>query len=205
MKILSVERRRKHLVLVKTEQSDYLIDVETAEQYCLKADMTINDEQLDFIVKESNLIRAKNKALWLLQTRDHSAKEMSEKLRRDYDRQTIDEVIAMLCESGLIDDKRFADMYVTELSEIRGMSRANIKRELAKKGIAREIIDEATNMLAEDEVPLIIAVIKQKYYNCFDDEKQKRRMIAGLARKGYSFNDIKRAIEEYSENERNFD
>ena len=40
----------------------------------------------------------------------------------------------------------------------------------------------------------IIDIIEKKYSDCLNDEKGKRRMIAGLMRSGYNYSDIRSAL-----------
>lgn len=199
MQIVEVARRRKHNVLVKTDVHEFLIDVDASDEFGLKPGLIIDDDTLTSLLRHSEFLKAKNKALWLLQMREHSKRELCDKLKKDYNREIVEEIVTLFEESGLVDDERFANMYAVELSEMRGMSRANIRRELIKKGVGRDIIDEVVDILPDDEIPAIIEIISRKYYNCFDDEKAKRRMVAALARKGYAYDDIRRAIEEYND------
>lgn len=199
MEILSVTPRRKHLVCVKLDETECLIDCSTAERYGLKAGMVVSDEELYEIQYHSELDRARSRASWLLSMKDYSARDLASKLYKDFQKEAVDEAICELLDAGAIDDRRFAEVYARELSEIRAMSRQNIRRELYKKGISREIINDIVEELPEDEIPAIMDQIRLRYAGCFDDEKGYRRMVAGLARRGYSFGDIKKAIREYTE------
>lgn len=199
MYIVYVGIRRKHLTCVKTEDGEFMIDTAVAQSYGLKAGMTLDCEQWEQILHDSEFERIKSKALWRLSVRDYAAKELAAKLYREFDREITDEVICLLLDSGALDDERFAQNLAYEMSEIRHASRRNIRLELLKRGVSKDIADEVCEELPEDEIPAIIEQIELRYSDCFDDEKNKRRMINGLLRKGYSYDDIKKAIIEYDE------
>lgn len=199
MNIVYVGTRRKHLTCIKTEDEEYLIDSAVAENYGLKVGMILDDEQFEQIMHDSEFERTKSKALWRLSVRDYAAKELAGKLYREFDREITDEVICLLLDSDVLDDERFAQNLAYEMSELRHLSRRNIRLELLKRGVSRDIADEVCEELPDDEVPAIIEQIQLRYSNCFDDEKDRRRMFNGLVRKGYSYDDIKRAIGEYDE------
>lgn len=205
MIILSVTQSKKHLVSVKTDEDEYLIDLNTVYDYGLRKDLEISREKMAEICRKSQVERAKSRGIWLLSMRAYSAAMLAKKLYADCEKEAVDTAICELIEIGLIDDTAYARALAAELSEYRRMSRRNIRLELQKRGIDRTIIDEAVLELPEDEVPAVLEIIRRKYADCFDDEKGRRRMFAGLARKGYGYDDIKRAVDEYNDNERNFD
>ena len=194
-----VGKRRKHLTCVRVDDEEYMIDTAVAENYGLKVGMIIDDGQFGQILHDSEYERIKSKALWRLSIRDYAAKELAGKLYREFDREITDEVICVLLDSGLLNDERFAQNLSYELSEFRHLSRRNIRLELLKRGVNRDIADEICEELPDDEIPAIIEQIELRYRDCFDDDKGRRRMFNGLARKGYNFSDIKKAISEYDE------
>lgn len=205
MIILSVTQSKKHLVSVKTDEDEYLIDLNTVYDYGLHKGLEISHEKMDEIRHKSDVERAKSRGVWLLSMRAYSAAMLAKKLYADCEKEAVDEAICELIELGLVDDTAYAKALAAELSEYRHMSRRNIRLELKKRGIDRDIIDEAVYELPEDEIPAILEIIRHKYANCFDDEKGRRRMFSGLVRKGYNYDDIKQAIEQYNDNERDFE
>ena len=72
----------------------------------------------------------------LLNRRDYSSSELSQKLRDDgYFASVVDSYISRLQEIGLLDDRRFADVFVRSKLSC-GWGRAKIERELSRRGIA---------------------------------------------------------------------
>ena len=158
----------------------------------------ISDEELAFLTDEVNSRRAFLKACDLLSLRDHSSRELLTKLRQKGYGEGAEEAVEKLTEEGYVDDERFARAYAAELVRVRHYGKRRIVTELLKKGIdqslARDVADETE--VGEDE---ILVALKRKYGRCLDTEKGVRRAINGLAAMGYSYSQIKQAIETVKE------
>lgn len=90
---------------------------------------------------------------------------------------------------GYVDDRKFAEFWAENRSVRKGISGKRLRMELAKKGIAKEIIDEVLDgRNDETEVLKIIAKKRAKY----DDEK----LIAYLCRQGFSYDLVSRLVKE---------
>ena len=107
----------------------------------------------------------------------------------------------------MLNDEEFARILSTELYERKGYGIKRIKQELIFRGIDREIAENAIETLDIDTQNRIILVIKKKYLNKIDDEKGRKRAIDGLVRLGYSYSDIKNALNSISKfcEEENYD
>lgn len=158
----------------------------------------ISDEELASLTDGVNSRRAFLKACDLLSLRDHSSRELLTKLRQKGYAEGAEEAVEKLTEEGYVDDERFARAYAAELVRVKHFARRRIVTELLKKGIeqslARDIADETE--VGEDE---ILVALKRKYGRCLDTEKGVRRAINGLAAMGYSYSQIKQAIETVKE------
>lgn len=100
-------------------------------------------------------------------------------------------VLERLLEKGYLNDEQFAQWWVENRNQLKGTSRRKLQAELAAKGVSREIIEHAlqkTERLDEDEL-LKILVKKQSRY------PDRNKLIAYLARQGFSYDDITRAID----------
>ena len=76
------------------------------------------------------------------------------------------------------------------------MSLRGIEFRLREKGISPEIIEIIKEELEFDPVSEIQQVLAKKYPTYAHDEKVKKRAIAALQRLGWSWSDIKNAIQE---------
>ena len=151
--------------------------------------------------------RAFNAAMDLLSRREHSKKELYTKLCRKFDSEAVESAVERLCELGMVDDERFAELYAKELYERKGMGDRRIIYELCSRGISGETAKAAVEALhidcdeSEDNVQRIVDIIEKKYYNITNDEKQRRRAWNALQRLGYSPSDIRRAFNAFCESD----
>lgn len=173
------------------------IDHETRVISGIKEGSNISELELSNLVRKSEEKRAKDKAFNLLSYRDHSKKELEDKLKRDYGEETAKAVADKMENLGLINDKNFAQRYAKELLYSKHYSARKAEYELTLKGIDRETASYIIENEAPDEVSQINILIKKKYKNINSDEKIKRRAIAFLQRYGYSWDDIKKALSLY--------
>lgn len=201
MKITEIKPRRKRLSAVYIDgEFAVSLDTQTLIENRFDVGREIDDEDLHEIIKLSNERRAKEKALWLLSYREHSKKELEDKIRRTADETSAQKAVDRMEELGLVDDERFARHYAEKLLNSKHMSKRGIAFELTRKGIDKETAEQLCDGLDIDVHEQIRAVIEKKYRN-LSDEKVKRRAVAALQRLGYRWDDIKSVLSEYNEDE----
>ena len=160
----------------------------------------INEEELTELLDAVSFRRAYNKGLDLLSRRPHGTKELVKKLcEKGHEKESAEKACDRLLELGLLNDEEFARMLANELYESKGYGIKRIKQELVFRGIEREIAENAIESLDIDTQTRIILVIKKKYLNKINDEKGIKRAVDGLMRLGYSYSDIKNALNSISE------
>ena len=165
----------------------------------------INEEELTELLDSVSFRRAYNKGLDLLSRRPYGIKELIKKLcEKGHERDAAEKACERLRELGLLNDEIYAEILAKELIERKNYSIKRVKQELLFRGVSREIVDNTVDSLDNDAEYRIILVIKKKYINKLNDEKGRKRAIDGLMRLGYSYSQIKSAlnsIDEYSEDE----
>ena len=141
--------------------------------------------------------QTKEKALNLLEYRAHSRLELFDKLKRFARFETVNEVLDMLEESGLIDDRAYAFQYAHDLMEMKLLGPQRLKMELSRKGIDDETAEEAI-LAAEEEIgsaeERLDRIIELRYKNLLTDEKNCKKIMNSLFRLGYGYDMIKDAI-----------
>lgn len=165
----------------------------------------IDEQELAAFEEAVGSRRAFNSALNSLDYRDHSTREIRQKLMRKFDAQYVDEAVEKLVELDLINDERYARLYARELFEHKKFGKMRIKSELRARGIAAETANEAVDELFDEEeldnIERIVDIIEKKYYNKMNDESGRKKVFAALTRMGYSFSDIRDAMSEFSDDE----
>lgn len=160
----------------------------------------ISEEELTELLDAVSFRRAYNKGLDLLTRRPHGTKELIKKLcEKGHNKESAEKACERLLELGLLNDEEFARVLANELYERKGYGIKRIRQELIFRGINSEIVENAIESLDIDTQTRIILVIKKKYINKLDDEKGRKRAIDGLVRLGYSYSDIKSALNSISD------
>ena len=199
MLITAIEKRRKMLsALFLDGEFAVNIDTETLLQFRYTIGMDITDEQLHELILASDARRANEKALYFLEYRSHSKKELIEKIQRTTSKEAARSAADRMEELGLVNDEEFAKRYAAELFNRKGFASRRAQYELLQKGIDKEMIAQVVEELEPDPVEKIKEIIEKKYLRYLQDEKGYRRAVNGLQRLGYRYEDIKQAISCFS-------
>ena len=164
----------------------------------LKDGQEISEEKYAELEEIVNIRRAYNCAVSLLSRRDHSKKELIEKLRKKGFANGAEAAVEKLALSGYVDDERFCRLYVNELIRLKGYGKRRVEQELYRKGIDRDIIFNVLDEISFDNDTLS-DIIKRKYMNRLSDEKGRQRVVNALLRLGYSFGEIRDALKSIDE------
>jgi regulatory protein len=142
-------------------------------------------------------------ALRVLTLRDHSEAELRRKLKEKGYLEGVEETVERLRELGYLDDARFARSFAASaIRNGRGYG-ARLKMELSRRGVAGPIIQEALAALGEEfeETGVLADTIARRFAG-FDPssatEKEKRRVVAYLQRKGFTISAILTALKTHS-------
>jgi len=205
MTVTAIEPRRKGLCALYIDGEEAMkLDAEIVLSHRILVGSEITDEQLHACVIDSENKRCKDKAMWLISYRDHSRRELIEKLRHDYSSACAEAAVSRLEELGLVDDERYARRYAAELIEVRRLSDRGVRQKLREKGIDRDLIDEIMAQSEVDEQAQIREIIEKKYARGLSDEKARRRAVNALSRLGFAYSDIKSVLTEYIETEEEY-
>lgn len=201
MLITAIEPRRKDMSALYLD-GEYVMNLDTRTLIENRFDVgkDIDYEDLHEIIRLSNERRAKEKALWLISYRDHSKKELADKIKRTCDEESADKAVERMEELGLVNDESYALHYAQKLIFTKHMSKNAVVYELARKGIDKELAAEILDEIEVDSSEQIRIIIDKKYKN-ISDEKIRRRAVAALQRLGYRWDEIKGVIEEYAEDD----
>lgn len=145
--------------------------------------------------KKLSYEQAKNKALRLLEYRTHSERELYDKLKRaGAENDDIENILEFLREYNLVNDREFAARYAKDLKNLKKMGKKRVKAELIKKGISSEFAESAIEEIEWEEEDVLYPMVKKKLAGDFE-RKSIDRCVRYFLYKGYSYDDIKNAIE----------
>ena len=175
------------------------IHSEIIRKYNVAKGMELSEEEADRLIYENDLRRARERALYLMESRDHLYRELFDKLEKNYSEDICFEVCNRLAEIGVINDRRYAEKLCRQLFEVKKLGRYRVRQEMRLKGLGSEIIEEAMENFSEEDEPFerLEKLVEQKYERYLTDRKGVEKVRNALARKGYSFGEIKEVLDLY--------
>ena len=192
---LKVQTRDKNRVNVSLDGSYYCsLAMETVIKNNLKPNMLIDENKLNSMQQESESKLAWEKALKLVSTRYKTQKEIYVYLQeKGYLPSVIFGVIEKLNEYHFIDDKRYAESYISH--KIKKDGPKKIKQELLTKGVREDIIDEVLDEVDnQDEVILNLC---DKYMKNKEKTKENYlKLFRYMQGKGFDYEQVKNVIKD---------
>lgn len=146
--------------------------------------------------------RAYQYALKLLSARDYTTQKLSEKLRaRQCPDATAESVVTRLTTEGWINDRRFAERFAESALATQRFFGPRLKLEMRRRGIPVDLIDEILGRMREehDEGDGARSLLEKRFPGfTFSDaaEREKRRVIAFMQRRGFGFSAVMKAMRE---------
>lgn len=132
----------------------------------------------------------------LVDRRDYSSKEASDKLREDgYAPSCIERVLGRATSSGLVDDSRFADVFIrTKVSA--GWGTARIGRELSRRGIELSQVEGWPHEYLDvsDEPQRAYELVSTRR---IPSKNAYPKLVRFLAGRGFSLGEATQAVSRY--------
>lgn len=168
-------------------------------QFHIREGQELSLESYQHIMTQILPKRAKLRSMNLLQSRDYTRKQLEDKLRQgEYPQGCIEEAVHYVESYGYIDDERYARDFIEY--HIQDKSRNRIEMDLMRKGISKETVQKAFEVLDEmgveqDEMELVIKLLKKKKYSANTATREEQQKMYGfLYRKGFHSDIISRAL-----------
>ena len=195
MIITGIEERKKSLTALYID-GEYAVSVDTMTFLSTgkKVGSEITDEELYDLIETSKYNRAKEKALYLIEYRSRTKRELYDKLIVLFGESATKRAIERLEELGLIDDEKYAREYAEVLLDKKGFSRQRAEFELMKKGIDKDVIEEILDELEPEPVEQIKKLLQTKFARRLSNEKDLSKTVNALKAMGYRWSDINEAI-----------
>jgi len=138
-------------------------------------------------------------ALWHLSRRDHSERELRDKLaRKTENQQWIASIIQECIEYGYLDDDRFAQSLFRSMQN-RGLGLKRISRDFINKGLDIERLEQLIQSSQFDYIASANEALNKKYKKHLASQYTKQQAMVFLQAKGHDFDDIYAAIELHNE------
>ncbi len=199
MNITKIEKYKGNTYEIEFDdgEKEYL-NIDIISDYHLKAPMSLPESAWEQVSYANKLRTAKERALYLLDYKDYSYTELFKKLEQNYPTQVCFDTMARLVEIGVINDKRYAVNMARRLVEVKGFGYYRCVREMRLKGLDNEFIEEALAPYSETTVERLKELVEEKYAHKIRDKKSLDKVKNALVRLGYSFSQVKEALEDYT-------
>ncbi len=163
-----------------------------AAEQKLYAGKKLEESELDELRSSASRALCRNRGLELLSYRPMSCRELREKLMQKGERaEDAQAAVDWLGEQGFLNDERYASMVVRHYAG-KGFGRARVRQELQRRGIPRELWEEALEELPEPEEKLdafLAARLRDP-----KDRTQVQKVSAALIRRGFSWEEVRAAL-----------
>ena len=169
---------------------------QTVEDFGLYTGMELSEEELETLLTAAGNMSAKMRAVRIVSATNVSRRDLEERLvRKGEDPQQAKEAVRWMEDLHLVDDRNTAEQIVHScISKGYGLARA--KQALYEKRIPKEFWEDA---LAEypDQQEKIERFLRSRLDED-SDEKQKKKAIDALLRKGHSYGVIRQVLNNLS-------
>lgn len=169
---------------------------QTVEDFALYSGKELDEQEAEALRTAAGQMSAKMRAVRIVSAASVSRRDLEARLvRKGEDPKQAKEAVAWMEDLHLVDDRATAEQVVSScISKGYGLMRA--KQALYEKRIPKEYWDEA---LADypDQTEKITAFLKSRL-DADSDEKQVRRAVDALIRRGHSYGAIRRALDALS-------
>lgn len=194
MTITDIRKTRRGRYALFTEEGFlFSVDAETLVVSRIQTGSSLSGEELDLLKENSDIRAAKDAALRYLSLRAYGERELFDKLARRYDEHTCAAVVAQMCELELLSDETFALEKAKGMAE-RGKSPGAIRQKLAALGVDRQLVEDVMANVNIDAAATALDIVQKKYMDALmGGDRQK--VMAALARRGFSHRDIVKALD----------
>ena len=207
MKIERIERskHKQERVLVYLEGGD-LLRITEGEllRFGLSAGLDIDAETVVELQRSAARSETRVRAANMVSARPLSRRELTKRLcEKGAAEADAEETADWLEEIGALNDGDYAAMLARHYSGA-GYGEAKIRDELYRRGVPRELWEDALSALPETQ-ETILRVIAQKTKGRALDEKGRKRLSDMLLRRGFAWRDVRAALARFCENATEFD
>lgn len=146
--------------------------------------------------------KAVEAALVFVSYRPRSEREVRDRLRkREFGPEAIEYAIEKMRGWKYLDDRTFAEFWVESRAEHSPRGKRALKSELRAKGVEREVVDIVIDDAEMDEQGSALEIARKRLrsLSSYDEETQKRRLSAFLARRGYDWDVVRPVLAELFE------
>ena len=203
---ISIQQRDKNRVNVSVDgKYRFSLDYTQIAELGVKVGKEYTEAELSDLENESQFGKLYMRALEYSLMRPHSQHELSQYLyrktrdtltktgsiKKGVSKALTERVFDRIILKGYVNDEAFARYWVENRQLRKGISKRKLQAELASKGVDRPIVESLLSETDRTDEEEIQKIIEKKMGRYSDTQK----LMQYLARQGFSYDDIKQAIE----------
>lgn len=196
---LKPSQKKKGIFLLTMEDGTLLrVTEEEILRFQLQSGKILDDETIDALQRSAKTSGTRTQAANIIASRPLSKQELTKRLlQKGSDADDAQAAVDWLEKLGAVNDEAYAASVARHYAA-RGYGAARVREELRRRGVERELWDDALEELPESGETLD-TLIRKKCRGGLDDPKEQRRICGALMRRGFSWSEIKTAIGRYTE------
>ena len=169
---------------------------QTVEDYGLYPGKELSDEEFSSLQEAAGKMSAKMRAVRIVTASSVSKRDLEQRLvRKGEDPQQAKEAVDWMADMNLIDDRELAHSIVRRcISKGYGIARA--RQALYEKRVPKQYWDEALEDYP-DQTDKIVDFLRSRLIKG-SDEKEIRRAVDALMRRGHSWGTVRNALRQLS-------
>jgi regulatory protein len=193
------QKNQKRINIYLDGKFGFGLDLENFVMLGLKVGQEISREKIEEIVKKAEFQKILDRLLVFATLRPRSIKEINDWFYRKKVHDSMkNELFNRLKRLDLVDDTSFAKWWIGQRLQFKYKSKRELALELRNKGIDKEIIDQLISELVKEgneELNAKMLLEKRMYkWERLDKLTKRKKMGEFLARKGFDWETIKKAI-----------
>ena len=185
------DRAGRYLIRFENETTMRLYR-QTVEDFGLYAGLELTDRQLDALRSAAGQMSAKMRAVRIVSASSVSKRDLQERLvHKGESEEQAAQAVAWMEEMNLLDDRQTAEQVVSRCIR-SGYGKARAKQALYEKKIPKEYWDEVLEGYP-DQQEKIMEFLNSRLRGSWD-QRELKRTIDALVRRGHSYSDIQRCL-----------
>lgn len=187
-------------VTFKEFAESYYISLDLINKYRLSKDKEITAEEFEEIISEQRVFDVKKTAFNYASFKPRSEKQLEDKLKqKEFNEDEIEIAKEFLKSFDLLDDRKFAILFVNNFLKRKSAGQRVVKMELMGKGIDEYLAEEILqDHFPHDEVEELISKAADKKMRLLSNkaiEKQKKSLTDHLLMRGFPWEKVKIEID----------
>ena len=193
---LKVQKRNKNRVNVYLDER-YSFSLADHLAVPLRRGQFLGDEEIARLKEEDEYHQVYKRAVRLIDHRPRSIAEVRRRMERQGIRpDLVEKAIGQLTAVGLLDDAEFARLWVENRETFRPRSHQMLRYELRQKGLDEKTIAQALEQVDEEQSAHRLALERGRRLSHLDWSAFRQKLTGYLARRGYPYDIIRRAVQE---------